>query len=135
MTTLIHTRDSAERLARAICSDISLYNQAALTADPSSKAVQEALLDGLSLYQTRTAPEHHPLFLSAAKRLIFGGLSPEQQGVLERALMTQVLQDALGVSPATPGASPVASGASLGVVWFGVGLVVLFALLWALLAE
>jgi len=57
----ITSLEKAARLARAIASDISLYNEAAIirgiTADNLFEALTDELQEGRDLYKSRVAPE------------------------------------------------------------------------------
>ena len=62
----IQTRESCERLARAICMDLKLYNEKEVLhvkrGLPVPAALVDAIEDGKELYLSRTAPEFHSLF-------------------------------------------------------------------------
>lgn len=57
----IDTREGAMRLARAIASDIALYNEdkiiRGIEQDNLFETLEEELAEGLSLYQSRVASE------------------------------------------------------------------------------
>jgi hypothetical protein len=58
---LIETPEQAMRLARAICSDVSLYNEEKIVRgieqDNFFDALREELEEGRELYRSRVAPE------------------------------------------------------------------------------
>jgi hypothetical protein len=58
---LIETEEAARRLARAIASDLSLYNEEkivkGITNDNLFEAIAEEIEEGRALYKRRTAPE------------------------------------------------------------------------------
>ena len=58
---LIETPEQAVRLARAICSDVALYNEQKIVKgieqDNFFEAVEEELEEGRELYRSRVAPE------------------------------------------------------------------------------
>ena len=58
---LIETPEQAVRLARAICSDVSLYNEEKIVRgieqDNFFDALEEELEEGRELYRSRVAPE------------------------------------------------------------------------------
>jgi len=58
---LIDAPEAAMRLARAICSDVSLYNEEKIVRgiqqDNFFEAVKEELEEGRELYRSRVAPE------------------------------------------------------------------------------
>lgn len=58
---LIETTEAATRLARAICSDVSLYNEEKIVKsiqhDNFFDSLQEELEEGRVLYRSRVAPE------------------------------------------------------------------------------
>jgi len=57
---LIETHEQAIRLARAICSDVSLYNEEkivrSIERDDFFDAMREELEEGRELYRSRVAP-------------------------------------------------------------------------------
>ena len=57
---LIETPEAANRLARAICSDVALYNEETvvrgLQADTFFDVLAEELEEGRALYRSRVAP-------------------------------------------------------------------------------
>jgi len=57
---LIETEEAARRLARAIASDISLYNEDKITQgiknDNLFEAIEEEVEEGRALFSTRVAP-------------------------------------------------------------------------------
>ena len=61
---LIETEEAARRLARAIASDLSLYNEEkivnGITNDTLFAALAEEIEDGRALYKRRVAPELYP---------------------------------------------------------------------------
>jgi hypothetical protein len=138
MSRILNNTTHAEKLASAICADIALYNQEALAKAPDGPDMQEALLEGQTLYQARTAPALHALFWKVAEERLFRGLSAEQQrtlrGVLAGATTPLASPDApppLATSTKTaPEARPSAGRA---LVW--VGLLVLFVALWVALGR
>jgi hypothetical protein len=58
---LIETPEQAMRLARAICSDVSLYNEEKIVRgieqDNFFEALKEELAEGRELYRSRVAPD------------------------------------------------------------------------------
>jgi len=58
---LIDTPEAARRLARAIASDLSLYNEEKITKgienDTLFKELEEEIEEGRALYKSRVAPE------------------------------------------------------------------------------
>ncbi|HVI73685.1 MAG TPA: hypothetical protein VM683_01760 [Anaeromyxobacteraceae bacterium] len=58
---LIETPEQANRLARAICSDVSLYNEEKIVRgieqDNFFDALEEELEEGRELYRSRLAPD------------------------------------------------------------------------------
>jgi hypothetical protein len=58
---LIETEEAARRLARAIASDLSLYNEEkivnGITNDNLFEAIADEIEEGRALYKRRTAPE------------------------------------------------------------------------------
>ena len=58
---LIETEEAARRLARAIASDLSLYNEEkivkGITEDALFEAIAEEIEEGRQLYKSRVAPE------------------------------------------------------------------------------
>ncbi len=58
---LIENPDGARRLARAICSDVSLYNEEKVTrgivGDSFFDEMQSELEEGRQLYRSRVAPD------------------------------------------------------------------------------
>ena len=58
---LIETEEAARRLARAIASDISLYNEEkvveGITNDALYEVIAEELEEGRALFQSRVTPE------------------------------------------------------------------------------
>jgi hypothetical protein len=58
---LIETPEQAMRLARAICSDVSLYNEEkivrSIEQDNFFDALQDELEEGRELYRSRVAPD------------------------------------------------------------------------------
>ena len=58
---LIETPEQAIRLARAICSDVSLYNEEkivrSIERDDFFDALREELEEGRQLYRSRVSPE------------------------------------------------------------------------------
>lgn len=58
---VIETEEAARRLARAIASDLSLYNEdkilEGLQADNLYEALTEEIKEGLELYRSRVTPE------------------------------------------------------------------------------
>ena len=61
---LIETEDAARRLARAIASDLSLYNEekiiGGVTHDNLFDAISEEIEEGRALYKRRVSPELYP---------------------------------------------------------------------------
>jgi len=61
MPTIIETPEAATRLARAICSDVSLYNEAkiiqGIEQDTFFDLLSDELEEGRALYRSRVAPE------------------------------------------------------------------------------
>jgi predicted transcriptional regulator len=61
---LIETEEAARRLARAIASDLSLYNEekivAGINSDSLFEAISEEIEEGRSLYKRRVSPELYP---------------------------------------------------------------------------
>ena len=61
---LIETEEAARRLARAIASDISLYNEekivAGITNDNLFDSLSEEIEEGRALYKRRVSPELYP---------------------------------------------------------------------------
>ncbi len=56
---------AARRLARAICTDVQLYNDSTIRAyapADAMRALAEPLREGLQLYLSRVSPELRPLF-------------------------------------------------------------------------
>lgn len=64
MAALIDNDEAARRLARAIASDISLYNEEkivnGITNDNLFTALSEEIEEGRALYKKRVAPELYP---------------------------------------------------------------------------
>lgn len=60
---LIETEEAARRLARAIASDLALYNDAKVTAgirdDNLFDSISSELSEGRALYESRVAPALH----------------------------------------------------------------------------
>ncbi len=58
---LIETAEQATRLARAICSDVSLYNEEkivrSIEQDNFFEALKEELEEGRELYRSRVSPD------------------------------------------------------------------------------
>ncbi len=58
---LIETEEAARRLARAIASDLSLYNEEkitrGITEDKLFTAISEEIEEGRALFKSRVAPE------------------------------------------------------------------------------
>jgi hypothetical protein len=58
---LIETEEAARRLARAIASDLSLYNEEkivkGITEDALFESIAEEIEEGRALYKSRVAPE------------------------------------------------------------------------------
>ncbi len=58
---LIETAEQATRLARAICSDVSLYNEEKIVRgieqDNFFEALKEELEEGRELYRSRVSPD------------------------------------------------------------------------------
>lgn len=58
---VIETEEAARRLARAIASDLSLYNEdkilEGLQADNLYEALEEEIEEGLELFRSRVTPE------------------------------------------------------------------------------
>lgn len=58
---LIETAEQATRLARAICSDVSLYNEEKIVRgieqDNFFEALEEELEEGRELYRSRVSPD------------------------------------------------------------------------------
>jgi hypothetical protein len=61
---LIETEEAARRLARAIASDLSLYNEEkivnGITNDNLFETLSDEIEEGRALYKRRTAPELYP---------------------------------------------------------------------------
>ena len=61
MATIIETPEAAIRLARAICSDVSLYNEAKIVQgieqDTFFDLLSDELEEGRDLYRSRVSPE------------------------------------------------------------------------------
>jgi len=61
---LIESEDAARRLARAIASDLSLYNEEkivnGITNDDLFDSLSEEIEEGRALYKRRVAPELYP---------------------------------------------------------------------------
>lgn len=61
---LIDTPEAARRLARAIASDLSLYNEEKITKgieeDSLFEEMQEEIEEGRALYKSRVAPDLYP---------------------------------------------------------------------------
>ncbi len=61
---LIETEDAARRLARAIASDLSLYNEEkivnGITNDTLFDSLAEEIEEGRALFKKRVAPELYP---------------------------------------------------------------------------
>jgi hypothetical protein len=61
MPALIETPEAAMRLARAICSDVSLYNEAKIVQgieqDNFFDVLRDELEEGRELYRSRVAPD------------------------------------------------------------------------------
>lgn len=64
MPPLIETRDAAVRLARAIVSDVSLYNEAKIVKgieeDNLFDAISGEIQEGRDLYKSRVSPSLDP---------------------------------------------------------------------------
>jgi hypothetical protein len=65
VNTTIDKPDAARRLARAIASDITIYNEAkidqAIKDDNLFEALEGEIQEGRDLYNTRVVPELHKL--------------------------------------------------------------------------
>jgi hypothetical protein len=127
MAALIDQPDKAQQLARAICSDIALYNEAALSSNEATETVKEALAEGFELYRTRTSPELHSLFIEIAETQLLANLSPQQ-----RDLLRSTLQQAAATQILRPVPS---SGSPLSLVTGIVVVVILIAALWILFGR
>jgi len=61
MPSLIETPEAASRLARAICSDLALYNEAkiiqGIEQDSFFDLLRDEIEEGRELYRSRVAPE------------------------------------------------------------------------------
>jgi hypothetical protein len=61
MASMISTPEAANRLARAICSDVALYNEEkvvqGLQQDTFFDLLEEELEEGRALYRSRVAPD------------------------------------------------------------------------------
>ena len=61
---LIETEEAARRLARAIASDLSLYNEekiiGGVTHDNLFDAISEEIEEGRALYKRRVSPDLYP---------------------------------------------------------------------------
>lgn len=61
MAPIIETPEAAVRLARAICSDLSLYNEAKIVQgieqDSFFEVLKDELEEGRELYRSRVSPE------------------------------------------------------------------------------
>jgi hypothetical protein len=61
MASMISTPEAANRLARAICSDVALYNEEkvvqGLQQDSFFDLLEEELEEGRALYRSRVAPD------------------------------------------------------------------------------
>ncbi len=61
MAPLIETPEAAVRLARAICSDLALYNEAKIVQgiqeDTFFDVLKEEIEEGRELYRSRVSPE------------------------------------------------------------------------------
>lgn len=72
MSIVIDDPIAARRLARAICTDVQLYNddkiRGVAPAD-AMRALEEPLSEGLQLYVSRVSPELRPLFHDAAREM------------------------------------------------------------------
>lgn len=69
---MIDDPDQARRLARAICADIRLYNEAAIrepTAADSARTLAEAIAEGRKLFATRVDERHASAFDGALDAL------------------------------------------------------------------
>jgi predicted transcriptional regulator len=64
MAQLIETEDAARRLARAIASDLSLYNEekiiGGITNDNLFDAIAEEIEEGRAHYKRRVSPDLYP---------------------------------------------------------------------------
>ncbi len=62
---LIDTEEAARRLARAIASDLSLYNEEKIVrgieGDSLFEEIEEEIEEGRALYKSRVAPGLYPL--------------------------------------------------------------------------
>ncbi len=66
---MIDDPDQARRLARAICSDIKLYNETALLAVAAAERARilaDPVAEGYGLFVSRVSPPHHGVFEDAA---------------------------------------------------------------------
>jgi hypothetical protein len=73
---LIVDADAARRLARAIASDIVLYNEAAIKKvrvhGVVTEELRENIIEGLELYCARVSPEHAGLYKPAIDEIVLG---------------------------------------------------------------
>ena len=69
---LIDAPEAATRLARAICSDVSLYNEEKIVRgierDNFFDAMRDELQEGRELYRSRVSPEHKMMKLPLRSR-------------------------------------------------------------------
>lgn len=79
---MIDDPTQARRLARAICTDISLYTQVReLAPSDATRILTIAAVEGLQLYTSRVTPQHVPLFeeavieMFARMNVTYAGLS------------------------------------------------------------
>jgi hypothetical protein len=82
---MIDKEDAAGRLARAIASDIRLYNGAKLgvgTKAEAQAAIAAEISEGRALYESRVSPSLRPLFDAALEEVIFSrlGQAPPSSG-------------------------------------------------------
>ena len=81
---LIETEEAARRLARAIASDLSLYNEEkivnGITNDNLFETLAEEIEEGRALYKRRVAPELYPKNFYDRARQAPGSLFGLDQG-------------------------------------------------------
>jgi hypothetical protein len=100
--TVIDNDGAARRLARAIVSDIRLYNEEKVRAGSD---LSEAIAEGRELFHERVAPEHHRVF-DEEWAAISGAPPPP------RAAAPAAAEERFGTFYATAGPAPSRRGSS-----------------------
>lgn len=81
-TAVIDDEDKAQRLARAICADVMLYNGAAKDAprDQRRALIAAPVQEGRALFASRASPRLAHVFEEAVAELVSGPLGIEAPG-------------------------------------------------------